>query len=319
MAAPSPFDRYIAPARARSSVWRVLGGGVIIVTCWFLATMALLLGRVGWVMLIDGAPIALALESGQQLLAAGSPLSLLAIMSSFLGVWIGVWAALKLFHKRPFGTLFSPERQIRWKEFGAGLLLSAVFFVLSVAAALILVGAPARSDLDAAVWALWIVPVILGIFIQATAEELLFRGYILQQLAVWSRNPIVWALLPSLLFGSLHLDPGKPLEINLQIGFITFLVGVITAALVWRTGSLAASMGLHLGVNCQALTLVGAEETPLGGGQLWLYEAGSATTLYTIDMVSVIALLALVLSPWLPFGLASAAPSPQLSETIDGG
>ena len=312
---PSLLDRYIAPARTRRSVWRVIGATVVIGLVWLLWVVAVVFASVGYDIVVVGVPAADAMANSANFLTSGGPGSILAIMFTFFGVWIGLWLALKLFHKRPFGTLFSPERRIRWREFGAGFLLSAVFFVLSVGVALILVGAPQRSDLSFGFWAVWIVPLIIGVFFQATAEELLFRGYFLQQLAVWSRNPIVWAVLPSLFFGSLHLNPAQPLSANLLIVAITFLVGVITAALVWRTGSLAAAMGLHVGVNVQALALVGAAESPLTGGQLWLFDAGSATTLYTIDAISVVALLALILSPWNPVkAQVSADALPEFSE-----
>lgn len=300
MAAPDPFDCFVAPAQAGRGALRVIGGTIVIALVWLLWTVAALVGRVAYSILVEKIPPAQALESGQTLLAGGSPASLLAILSTFLGLWLGLWVALKLFHKRPFGALFSPERRIRWREFWAGAGLAAAFFVLSVAAALMLVGAPSPSGLAPAVWALWLIPVAVGVFFQATAEELLFRGYFLQQFAAWSRNPLVWAVLPSLFFGSLHLNPAESLQSNLMVGAITCLVGLIGAALVWRTGSISAAMGLHVGVNCQALALIGAEGSPLNGAQLWLYEAADATTLYAIDMASVIALLALILSPWCP-------------------
>ena len=39
-------------------------------------------------------------------------------------------------------------------------------------------------------------------------EELIFRGYLLQQLTAWTRNEIAAILLASLLFGSVHLYEG---------------------------------------------------------------------------------------------------------------
>ncbi len=318
MAAPSSFDCYVAPAQMRRGAWRVVGGIVVTTLCWLMWTVGVLLGSVAYDILVNKIPPAHALERSHGFLTGGSPAGLIAILSSFLGVWIGVWLSLKLFHKRPFRTLFSPERRIRWGEFWAGFGLAAVFFALSMAAALILVGVPARSGMDLSAWAVWIVPVVVAVFFQATAEELLFRGYMLQQFAAWSRSPIVWAAAPSLFFGLLHLNPGVPFSTNLLVVGITFLVGVIAALLVWRTGSLSAPMGMHVGVNCQALALVGSEQAPLGGAQLWLYNADHALTLYAIDAVSVVALLALVLSPWRLFGLG-AVRSHQLSDASSGG
>ena len=40
------------------------------------------------------------------------------------------------------------------------------------------------------------------------AEEALFRGYLLQQLAVRNPSPLIWMVLPALVFAALHIDPG---------------------------------------------------------------------------------------------------------------
>ena len=41
------------------------------------------------------------------------------------------------------------------------------------------------------------------------AEELAFRGYLMQALAARFRSPLVWWLLPALLFGAAALEPGR--------------------------------------------------------------------------------------------------------------
>jgi membrane protease YdiL (CAAX protease family) len=39
-------------------------------------------------------------------------------------------------------------------------------------------------------------------------EELIFRGYLLQQLTAWTRRPVTSIFLAALLFGSVHLYEG---------------------------------------------------------------------------------------------------------------
>ena len=47
-------------------------------------------------------------------------------------------------------------------------------------------------------WAKWLLPVLLFIFVQSAAEELVFRGYLLQ--LIWSKNAgyVYAVILPSL-------------------------------------------------------------------------------------------------------------------------
>ncbi len=43
--------------------------------------------------------------------------------------------------------------------------------------------------------------------IQTGAEELVFRGYLQQQLAARFASPLIWMVLPALIFGAVHYDP----------------------------------------------------------------------------------------------------------------
>ncbi len=58
-----------------------------------------------------------------------------------------------------------------------------------------------RSPLEFVVW--FVVSLSAGI-----CEELIFRGYLLQQLTAWTRMPIASIFLAALLFGSVHLYEG---------------------------------------------------------------------------------------------------------------
>jgi membrane protease YdiL (CAAX protease family) len=79
------------------------------------------------------------------------------------------------------------------------------------------------------------------------AEELLFRGYVFGGLARrWGFWPA--ALLSGAIFSANHLDPGS---------FLPFWgVGVLLAWLFWRTGSLWASIVMHLCFNAVSFALL---------------------------------------------------------------
>ena len=139
---------------------------------------------------------------------------------------------------------------------------------------------------------------------------MIFRGYILQQLAARWRNPLIWAALPAFLFGLAHYSSGAELGIGWHYVAVTLLFGLAAAALVWRTGSLAAAMGLHTGMNLFSLSGVGLEGI-IEGTQLFLYDASGAKTLFIADGAATLAILLFVLSPLCPFrarDLARAMP-----------
>ena len=181
-----------------------------------------------------------------------------------------VWA-LRRIHGRGFWSLIGPP--------GAALfdlrrVLSAVIGILL----LLQIVAPwggageiveVRSLLR---WLLVLPLAIMALMIQVTTEEMIFRGYLQQQMACVSASPLVWMGVPSLLFGVWHYWNGNsPAEGFVYVVWATTL-GLACADLTARTGTLGAAIGLHLATNFFAVMLFGVENRPYSGFALILFE-----------------------------------------------
>ena len=107
---------------------------------------------------------------------------------------------------------------------------------------------------------------------QSAAEELAFRGFLMQSLAARFRSPVVWWLLPALLFGALHWNPAE-LGANAGLGVLaSTVVGLALADVTARTGNLSAAIGLHFANNVMAMLVV-ALPSPVSGLALYLIGA----------------------------------------------
>ena len=106
----------------------------------------------------------------------------------------------------------------------------------------------------------WITYLIWGIpllFIQVLAEEVFFRGYLVQQLAAKYRSFLVWMIIPSLAFGFAHYDPetyGK--SSFLIVGLLT-VYGIFSIDLTRRTGNIGAAIGFHFANNIFTIFIFG--------------------------------------------------------------
>lgn len=296
----TPLESYVAPAGARRGFWRPILGLVLILAIWFLWTVAVMFGYAGY-LILSGEPLRAAMQTLGRLVHNGGADSVLFQLATFVGIWPGIWLAVRLLHAQPFRTLFSPESRIRWRDFFGGILLAAVFSFASLVFALTAVGLPERTHMSPGAWVATFVPLAVLVFLQASGEEMIFRGYLLQQFAVRFRSPLMWAVVPALLFGFAHYSGGEALHISWHYVAVTALFGLASAALVWRTGSLAASMGLHTGMNLIAICGIGVKGV-LQGAQLYLYDPSQAGILFTADGVTTTLILLLVLSPLCPFG-----------------
>ena len=302
----TPLDYFAAPGTARPGLWRLFVGIVLIVLGWILWTIVVMSAFVLF-KLAAGQQTSDALQSLCDFLSATSPASVIFQLVTFAGIWPAVWIMLKLLHGQPFGTLFSPEGRIRWADFGGGLLLAAGFWVITMIFGIAIVGTPVRTDLPLSTWVIAFAPLAILVFFQASAEELIFRGYILQQLAARWRSPLVWGFLPAFLFGLAHYSSGSALGIGWHYVAVTLMFGLATAALVWRTGSLAAAMGLHTGMNLFSLSGIGLKGI-IEGTQLYLYDASGAKILFLADGIATFCILMFVLSPLCPLRARSFAP-----------
>lgn len=295
------FDEYLSPARARTGFWRPILGLIVIMLFWFGGMLTVLFG---WTF-VKVATTGDAEAAMQDLLAltegGGGPVAILVMLASFWGVWLGVFFACALLHGQSFGSVFAPGRWLRGREFARGALIGLTFSALGTAIGIAVAGPP-EPVLAAERWALFALPVALLVCIQATAEELVFRGYLLQQLAARSRSWIVWGVLPSLVFGLLHLENLEG-EGGLYYVAVTFLMGVALAVTVYRTGSLWTAIGLHVAVNIASLTGI-TVEGPLAGTQAFLFFTEHTIPLMQVDLALTIALLAFVLSPLAPLRAA---------------
>jgi membrane protease YdiL (CAAX protease family) len=293
------FERYIASGGRHTGLWRLLAGVIVIAVMWFAGATGVLFAFTAYAAAISGNSD-LAPERLGAVMTGGGPEVVGVLLLTFAGIWAGVYLAVTLLHRQRFATLFAPERRVRLAELGKGMLVAAAFALGSTAVGLT-VAAPAVTVLPLSLWLVFLLPLVALIFLQATAEELIFRGYLLQQLALRSRNPLVWAVLPSAVFGAMHWAGDLPGEASAYYIMTTFLMGLALAALVWRTGSLWAAVGVHVGFNAIGLTVVGAEGV-LSGAQLFLFAEDDLLALMRIDLAATAALLAFVLSPWAPFG-----------------
>ena len=287
------LDGYLEPARTTGGIWRPVLGMLITLGVYVLGMIVVVLGWVllRWAMLGD---VDQALESMGGLATTGSRAGVAITLLSFIGIWFGLWIAQVAMHRQSFWTLFDPARRIRWGDIGRGVLVALLFSGVSLSIAAVIIGLPEQSQAVSG-WAILLVPLMFCVFLQATAEELIFRGYLLQQLGSRFRSVLVWAVLPSILFGLMHAWNAEGAAAYYYMA-ITGITGLTLALLVWRTGNLWAAVGMHWAVNVLSLTGVGAEGI-LSGTQLWLFPKEALMPLLQIDLVVSVVLLALVAAP----------------------
>lgn len=295
-----PFQRWVDAARPRAQVWRTALGAVIVVAVWFVWTMIVGFAAIRGGIIRGDALSSIMGQSDAQLTYMDVVVASGVLFATFWGLWFGVWAAVKLLHKRTLGSVFSAERRVHFGQFAVGMALAAGYLAVGMVLSSLSGSTPQRSSLPIETWLTSLAPLALLIFLQSAGEELFFRGYLAQQLAAWARHPLVWGLVPSICFGVAHAaNGGTDVQFAAYYVVAATMLGLVMTATVWRTGNLAAAMGFHFVNNIGALLVVNVAGStpPVSLFQLSLTDAmASAPT----DLLMLGLLLAFVLSPWAP-------------------
>ncbi|WP_372605620.1 lysostaphin resistance A-like protein, partial [Actibacterium sp.] len=253
------FSAYIAPTRHTAQIWR-LALGLVLIAFVYLSVLAM--------MVIAIFPITGPLDYFnwlQALSKAETPEHMIFLLLSFVGMALGPIIAAPACHGRSPGTLFGP-----WRDTLRGFF-QVVMVMIPIQAVLLLLYArlsPGVPNLPLDQWLRYLPLALPLVLLQTGAEELLFRGYLQQQLAARFAARWVWMGLPALLFTAGHWSPEA--GANAWVILIAIMVFALVAAdLTEQTGSLGAAIGLHFANNAVAL-LVMSMQGSLTGLSLWI-------------------------------------------------
>jgi membrane protease YdiL (CAAX protease family) len=199
-------------------------------------------------------------------LNSNSAAGVIGLLFSFLPQMLGLILAVQILMRRGLSSLTGPFGPVSGDFIRVGLPLMGLLMLLMP---LSVQGDDVRQNLTLAQLLPWLPAALLGLLIQTTTEELMFRGYLQQQLAGRFSARWVWLGLPTLLFGLAHYAPHASGLMTAATMFWAAGFGLIAADLTARTGNLGAAIALHFTNNVSAILIVGLAGD-LGG--LTLYQ-----------------------------------------------
>lgn len=255
-----PHLSYVAPARRRAELWRLIPSILIIAAFYLLPLLAVstyLATRFG---------PAVAEGITRRVLEGALPGSMLMMLYSFSGLLLGLFAVVRLMHGRNAGTLFGPDARAVLRNFVA--VLTPLLGVQVLLVGLMLTDPAVTPGLSFLAFLGFLPMALPGILIQIASEELLFRSYLQQQLAARFASPVIWMGLPSAIFAVGHYLPD---EFGAGAPFIVlwaFTFGCLAADLTARTGNIGAALAFHAANNISAMLFIGINGQ-LDGLALW--------------------------------------------------
>ncbi|QQZ27520.1 CPBP family intramembrane metalloprotease [Thiothrix subterranea] len=182
---------------------------------------------------------------------------------AFLPMLLGLSLVIKFFHKRLFRSLITGALQIDWKRILQSMGIYLAIFLAINLVDIVLFPNNYKFTFQMERFLLFLPLVLLLIPIQAAAEELLFRGYIMQGLGL-VMNKWLAVMLSSLLFALPHLFNPETQASPFMALSALFIMGLFLALITVREGTLELAIGVHVANNIASFLLIAPSDTFAG-------------------------------------------------------
>lgn len=159
------------------------------------------------------------------------------------------WMLMALVHRVRPRWLTSVQPKMRWRYFVVCLGVAAIALNGVLALSTVVADTP-NFEPQAGLWRFLLVIVVTSP-LQAAAEEIFFRGYLMQALGSLVAQPWFGVVVSAVVFALFHGTQNPALFVD-RLAF-----GLLAAVLVWRTGGLEASIAAHVVNNVFAYGIAG--------------------------------------------------------------
>jgi uncharacterized protein len=242
------MDEYLDLARlGKNDWWRFVLAVLTILFAWQLVGAAPTIFLLVWVML-DGNP-ATVVNPDATFGGISVNISFVAFMLASWAFVAGIFLAVRFIHGRRFLTLVTPARRLDWKRLFQGF---GIWFGLAVLVAVVeslLYPGRYAWTLDLRAYIPFIFLALILIPIQTSAEELFFRGYLLQGFGLRIRNIWILSAISGFLFMLPHFLNPEAKQNFWLMGLYYFSIGAAMAYVSLWDGRLELALGMHAANN----------------------------------------------------------------------
>ncbi len=194
------------------------------------------------------------------------PLMMLILIGISYGIFFLLfYLCVRFVHKKHFISLINTGKNIKWRRIikGAGLWVGIMgfFTILSF----IYQGGSLSFKFD--FWP-FIILLFLSILIfplQASFEEIFFRGYLMQAIGLITKKPVIPLIITTLIFGLIHFNNGTDFTMSISIVISALIIGLMLGIIVLGENGLETAMGVHIANNIYVALILNSSNSGLDG------------------------------------------------------
>jgi hypothetical protein len=157
-------------------------------------------------------------------------------------------------------SIITTKSTFNWKRLFKGGLVWFALLTIGLIISLIFDPASLKFNFNLIPFILILVLCLLIFPIQASFEELFFRGYLIQGLGLLTKKPVVLLIVTSLIFALPHYFNGSYTILSADIVIQAFILGLTLGIITLGENGLETAMGVHIFNNIFATIIVNNPE-----------------------------------------------------------
>lgn len=207
-----------------------------------------------------------------------SPFTLIILVGVSYGLsFVLFYICTRFLHHKRLLNIINAGSHVRWRLLLKGLILWFLILGLFSLPDLIFNPASYQITFNSKNFIILLILCLLAFPIQASFEEILFRGYLMQGFSLFSKRlsilfnsksiskPWVPLLITSLLFGLVHFWNGTSFYMDLSIVSSTFIIGLMLGIVALGDNGIETAMGIHIANNLYVSLLYNSADSGLPG------------------------------------------------------
>jgi uncharacterized protein len=263
------FDYFSIARQGRNHWWHYVLGIFLSLFFW------MIIGGIAAVIMAFFFTRGIKIESVMTLISSRSTKAFVVNGIPFIFWFWGTVLAVQGIHNRSAWGLVSADQRINWRRLSYGFAVWFVILMIPSFISLWMNPGEYKFDFNVNKWPLAFLLVMILTPIQTSAEEIFFRGYLLQGMGLITRQPLVLIFSNGVLFMLPHL--GNPEVANgvFWVALEYFSIGVFLAFITLQDNRLELALGVHAANNITHIFFT-TSDSALGTPALWTAQPSPA-------------------------------------------
>ncbi len=210
----------------------------------------------------------------------------------FAASYFVFYLCTRFLHRRPFISLFTTKSRINWGRMIKGAVLW--FLILGMLTLIFYLINPASYEVtfNPGTFGVLLILSLITFPIQASFEEVFFRGYLMQGVGLLSKKPIVPLLATSFLFGLGHIMNGTGMTLSVFPLIETVIIGIALGIITLGEGGIETAIGIHIMNNLYAVLIVSTPDGIFGNlSSIMMTSSSPSVDILTTTAAAVIAVV----------------------------